>query len=82
MTLAVVAGVLGLAWLSIKYAWWRPAASAGWPRLLMYHMIGPPRAGPTKSAPRPEPGLSPITFSAHAESHRPAPPPGHPTTVF
>ena len=45
MTFAVLAGVLGLAWLSIKYAWWRPAANAGWPRLLMYHMISAPRAG-------------------------------------
>jgi peptidoglycan/xylan/chitin deacetylase (PgdA/CDA1 family) len=45
MTLAVLVGAAVLAWLSLKYAWWRRAASAAWPRVLMYHMISPPRAG-------------------------------------
>ena len=45
MTAAVLAGAFALGWLSVRYAWWRPAADAGWPRLLMYHMVSAPRAG-------------------------------------
>jgi peptidoglycan/xylan/chitin deacetylase (PgdA/CDA1 family) len=45
MTAAVLLATLGLAGFSLRYAWWRPAAAAGWPRVLMYHMISRPRAG-------------------------------------
>jgi peptidoglycan/xylan/chitin deacetylase (PgdA/CDA1 family) len=45
MTIAALAVGLGLLWWSLKYAWWRPAAPAAWPRLLMYHMIAAPRRG-------------------------------------
>ena len=45
MTLALVAIVCGLLWFSLRYAWWRPAVDAAWPRILMYHMIAEPRAG-------------------------------------
>jgi peptidoglycan/xylan/chitin deacetylase (PgdA/CDA1 family) len=45
MTAAVLFAALGLAWFSFRYAWWRPAADAAWPRVLMYHMISAPRAG-------------------------------------
>jgi len=45
MMAAVLAAALGLAWFSFKYSWWRPAADAAWPRVLMYHMISAPRAG-------------------------------------
>ena len=45
MTTAALAVGLGLLWWSLKYAWWRPAAPAAWPRLLMYHMIAAPRRG-------------------------------------
>jgi len=34
-----------LLWFSLRYAWWRPAVDAAWPRILMYHMIAEPRAG-------------------------------------
>ena len=35
----------GAAWFSWRYAWWRPPVDYRFPRLLMYHMISPPRPG-------------------------------------
>ena len=37
--------LLGLVWFSLRYAWWRPAIDYRYPRILMYHMIAPPRPG-------------------------------------
>lgn len=37
--------LLGLLWFSWRYAWWRPAAPAELPRILMYHMIREPIPG-------------------------------------
>ena len=37
--------VLGLAWFSLRYAWWRPVLDYRYPRILMYHMIATPRPG-------------------------------------
>lgn len=45
MTAALLLAIFACAWFSFRYAWWRPAAAAGWPRVLMYHMISTPRAG-------------------------------------
>ncbi len=45
MTIVALAIGLGLLWWSVKYAWWRPAGPAAWPRLLLYHMISAPRRG-------------------------------------
>lgn len=45
MSAAVLVAALGFLWFSFRYAWWRPAADANRPRLLMYHMISAPRAG-------------------------------------
>lgn len=39
------AAALGLTGFSFRYAWWRPPAAAGRPRVLMYHMISAPRPG-------------------------------------
>ncbi len=39
--LALLAG----AWFSVRYAWWRPPVDYRFPRILMYHMIAPPRRG-------------------------------------
>ncbi len=43
----VVAGVCAIAvvWFSHRYAWWRPAVDWRRPRILMYHMVQPHRAG-------------------------------------
>ncbi len=45
MTLAVSLLILGVAWFSWRYAWWRPAIDYRCPRILMYHMISTPRPG-------------------------------------
>lgn len=45
MILAALAVGCLLAWFSIRYAWWRPAADQGSPRILMYHMISEPVPG-------------------------------------
>lgn len=45
MIFVVLAIASGLLWFSLRYAWWRPAVNATWPRILMYHMISEPRAG-------------------------------------
>lgn len=45
MTVALVAAAFAALWFSSRYAWWRPAVDEAWPRILMYHMIGEPRAG-------------------------------------
>lgn len=45
MSIAALAIGLGLLWWSLRYAWWRPASPAAWPRLLMYHMVAEPRRG-------------------------------------
>ncbi|MGA0408854.1 MAG: polysaccharide deacetylase family protein, partial [Limisphaerales bacterium] len=34
-----------LIWFSWRYAWWRRTLSYHLPRILMYHMIAPPRRG-------------------------------------
>lgn len=34
-----------LVWFSWRYAWWRPMVPYRYPRILMYHMISPARAG-------------------------------------
>ncbi len=39
------AAACGLGGLSLRYPWWRRAAAADKPRILMYHMISEPRAG-------------------------------------
>ncbi len=44
MTTAVLL-LLGVAWFSLRYAWWRPAIDYRCPRILMYHMISAPRPG-------------------------------------
>jgi len=45
MTLALLLSVTGFIWFSLRYAWWRPAVSYRYPRILMYHMIAMPRRG-------------------------------------
>jgi peptidoglycan/xylan/chitin deacetylase (PgdA/CDA1 family) len=45
MMIAALAIGLGLLGWSLQYAWWRAAAPAAWPRLLLYHMIAAPRRG-------------------------------------
>ena len=45
MTLALLLSVAGFIWFSLRYAWWRPAVSYRYPRILMYHMIAMPRRG-------------------------------------
>jgi len=42
LTLLAAVAVL---YFSYRYAWWRPAVDYRNPRILMYHMISPPRAG-------------------------------------
>ncbi|MEY2863747.1 MAG: hypothetical protein RLY58_1454 [Pseudomonadota bacterium] len=38
-------GLVWLLWWSHRYAWWRTARSSQDPRILMYHMVSPHRAG-------------------------------------
>ena len=46
MTLWLVLGaVLAAGWFSNRYAWWRPPLDWRHPRVLMYHMVSPHRAG-------------------------------------
>ncbi len=48
MTVVMLGGVMGsvfLLWFSHRYAWWRATASWHRPRILMYHMVQPHRAG-------------------------------------
>lgn len=46
MTPAVLTAALFVfVWLSLRYAWWRPAVDYRCPRILMYHMIADPRPG-------------------------------------
>jgi len=45
MTFALLLALAGLIWFSSRYAWWRPAVSYSYPRILMYHMIAAPRRG-------------------------------------
>ena len=40
----VMAGAYA-AWQSARYSWWRSTVSYALPRVLMYHMIAPPRRG-------------------------------------
>jgi len=44
MTFVAALLLAGLAWFSVRYAWWRPAVDYRSPRILMYHMVTPPRA--------------------------------------
>lgn len=44
-TLLAGTGVATAAWLSVRYAWWRPAVDWKSPRVLMYHMVSPHRRG-------------------------------------
>ena len=41
MTITAVVVALAMAYLSFRYAWWRPAVDDRHPRILMYHMIRP-----------------------------------------
>jgi len=45
MTVILSLAAALLLWFSIRYAWWRPAVDYRRPRILMYHMISPPRPG-------------------------------------
>jgi len=45
MTSVLLLVFAGLIWYSLRYAWWRPAVSYRYPRILMYHMIAAPRRG-------------------------------------
>lgn len=45
MLIATLLVVLPVAWFSWRYAWWRPPVAYRYPRILMYHMISPARAG-------------------------------------
>ncbi|HFD80527.1 MAG TPA: polysaccharide deacetylase family protein [Gammaproteobacteria bacterium] len=45
MTAALLLALAVAAWFSWRYAWWRPATDERCPRILMYHMISPPRPG-------------------------------------
>ena len=37
--------LIGALYFSYRYAWWAPAEDYRYPRILMYHMISPPRRG-------------------------------------
>jgi peptidoglycan/xylan/chitin deacetylase (PgdA/CDA1 family) len=43
----IVAALLlaAVLWFSWRYAWWRPRVDPRFPRILMYHMIAPPKPG-------------------------------------
>ncbi len=57
MTLVLLLAVAGLLWFSLRYAWWRPAVSYRYPRILMYHMIAAPRHGARFNGLRVAPGI-------------------------
>jgi peptidoglycan/xylan/chitin deacetylase (PgdA/CDA1 family) len=44
-------------WLSLRYAWWRPAVDPQFPRILMYHMITPARPGARFNGLRVDPAM-------------------------
>lgn len=53
--LAAAVGLIAL-WFSWRYAWWRPALSYRYPRVLMYHMISEPLPGARFNGLRVSPG--------------------------
>ncbi len=58
-----IGAAAGGVWYSSRFAWWRPSVAMRYPRILMYHMIQPPRPGSSYNGLR----VPPMMFEAQLE---------------